>query len=385
MTEQKPRFTYDYVNCHLLVEMPSHVHEIPCTVFKAWFDRFLDSLDFDHTLMNANVFMNAEVKTEELSTIPDMAMSLIIGNPRRPLKEVLPVLIESGFSQDTNLLIMKLRKQILAKPEVLMVIVALIGETKPYHSPEHSSEAWNTLLKETPPRSFNSFLELQPVDLESTDPITIAGLLFNPRVSGPRLRAQRSKIIIQTWLGFQTVEIWVWVRGDSPINVNLVTGACTAHGRLYPDPHMDAVNAMINKGLRLVKDRLGSLCKEASPTYDIMTLQESPIIFPLAWDHIWNSLVAASGVTAHSRYLKWYGESIRGVKRMARPDSPTNEPSSSNSCSRTQPNVEVSNSSAQPGASNAQQDGKSKSKHMTKQRTDEGKGKGKSIIRCTDA
>ncbi|KAG2353231.1 hypothetical protein BDR07DRAFT_1383369 [Suillus spraguei] len=290
-TKQKPRFTYDYINCHLLIKMPSHVHEIPCTMFKAWFDRFLESLDFNCTLVDANVFMNAEVKMEELSTIPDMAMSLIIGNPRRPLKEVFPVLIESTFSQHTNLLIMKLRKQILAKPEVLM----------------------NTLLKEIPACSFNSFLKLQSVNSKSTDPITIAG---------------------HQWLGFQTVEIWVWVRGDSPINVNFVTRACMTCSRLYPDPCMDTINAMINKGLHLVKDHLGSLCKE--------------------WcQELWPTLIT------------WH-------------DCPTNEPPSSNSCSRTQPNVEVSNSSAKPGASNTQQDGKSKSRNRGKQRTDRGKGKGKS-------
>lgn len=207
------RFTYDYINCHLLVEMPTRIHEVPCTVFKTWFDRFLDSLDFDRTLIDTIVFMNAEVKTEELSTIPDMTLSVIVGNPHRPLKEAIPVLIETAFSQQTNPLMNKLRKQIRAKPEVLMVIATLIGETKPYHSPERSSTAWDTLLQETPARELSSFLDLQPLDSKPTDPITILG---------------------HQWLGLQTIDVWVWVRGDSPININLVTGPRTARGVSIP-------------------------------------------------------------------------------------------------------------------------------------------------------
>lgn len=215
------RFTYDYINCHLLVEMPTRIHEVPCTVFKTWFDRFLDSLDFDRTLIDTIVFMNAEVKTEELSTIPDMTLSVIVGNPHRPLKEAIPVLIETAFSQQTNPLMNKLRKQIRAKPEVLMVIATLIGETKPYHSPERSSTAWDTLLQETPARELSSFLDLQPLDSKPTDPITILG---------------------HQWLGLQTIDVWVWVRGDSPININLVTGPRTARGVSIPSLSRHSTN-----------------------------------------------------------------------------------------------------------------------------------------------
>ncbi|KAG1872006.1 hypothetical protein C8R48DRAFT_770374 [Suillus tomentosus] len=297
--------------------MPTHIHEVPCTIFKTWFDWFLDSLDFDHTLIDTIVFMNAEVKTEELSTIPDMTMSVIIGNPHRPLKEVIPVLIETAFSQQTNPLMNKIRKQICAKPEVLMVIATLIGETKPYYSPEHSSTAWDTLLQETPAHELSSFLDLQPLDSRPTDPITIAG---------------------HPWLGLQTIDVWVWVRGDSPININLVTGPRTAHGRLYPDPHMDTVNTIINQG-----------------------------------------------ITAHSRYLAWHAKSARGVKHIEHPDSHDNEPSFSNTRSHTDtgPNATVSNNSVQPGTSSAQNDdvqhnaGKSKSKLRGKHRGTKGKGKGK--------
>lgn len=154
--------------------MPSRIHEVPCTVFKMWCDSFLESLVFNCALVDAIVFMNAEVKTEELSTVLDMTMSLVVGNPRRPLKEVIPVIIESAFSQHTDPLMTKLQKQILAKPEVLMVIAALIKETKVYQSPQKLSTTWNTLLQETPARKLSPFLKLQSPDLKPTDPITIA-------------------------------------------------------------------------------------------------------------------------------------------------------------------------------------------------------------------
>lgn len=96
--------------------------------------------------MDAIVFMNTEVKTEELSTVLDMTMSLVVENPRRPLKEVIPVIIESAFSQHMDPLMTKLRKQILAKLEVLMIIAALIKETKVYQSSGKLSTTWNTLL-----------------------------------------------------------------------------------------------------------------------------------------------------------------------------------------------------------------------------------------------
>ncbi|KIK36030.1 hypothetical protein CY34DRAFT_16659 [Suillus luteus UH-Slu-Lm8-n1] len=119
-------------------------------------------------------------------------------------------------------------------------------------------------------------------------------------------------------------------------------------------------------------------------------LESSLITFPFAWDCMSHSLMAASGVTAHPRYLAWYAKSARGVKRPEHPDSPGpgNEPSSSNTHPRTNPDatVTVSGNSAQPSAAssahdNAQHDdGKSKSKSKSKaggKRSGKGKGRAK--------
>ncbi|KAG2142989.1 hypothetical protein DEU56DRAFT_754580 [Suillus clintonianus] len=346
--EDEAAVDYDYINCFLLVEMPSRIHEAPCTVLKSWFDTYLASLDFNRGLVDTQVFLNADIETDTLSTIPDLTMTFNAGPPRRPLKEVIPVLAETAWSQNTNPLITKPKKQITAKPEILMVFMALIRETTKYQSPVHSSFTWKTLCKGKSLHSLESFLAFQPADVKSTDPISVAD---------------------HTWLSLH------------PIDIKLVPGKRTARGRLFPDPHMSTVNGMINKGLTLIKQCLGSLCKEVNPQYDITQLLQSGIPFPFAWNRMWNAIDVASGVTAHKRYLQWYQKSSsRGTKRLERSDSPNNEASSSNTRARTIPDTVLS---AQPGAAVASGDGapsaeksQSKNKNRRSKRKSKGKGKG---------
>ncbi|KAG1739957.1 uncharacterized protein EDB91DRAFT_1248716 [Suillus paluster] len=78
-----------------------------------------------------------------LSTV--LTMTFNAGPPHRPLKEVIPVLTETTWSQDTGPLITKLKKLVNAKPEILMIFMALIRETTKYKSPEHSLTTWKML------------------------------------------------------------------------------------------------------------------------------------------------------------------------------------------------------------------------------------------------
>ncbi|KAG2351063.1 hypothetical protein BDR07DRAFT_1386591 [Suillus spraguei] len=296
--EQKPRLTYDYIKLTLLVEMPTCVHEVPCTVFKSWFDMFLDNLHFNSQLIDISVFLNAIIKTEHLSAIPNLVITFTAGARHKPIKEVIPVLAESVFTQGAADAVEKLWKEIIAKPKTPMVILAL-GEACKYKSPERSSITWKTLCHEKPAHSLKSFLALQKDVLMPEDPIVIAD---------------------HTWFSLASIEIWVWIRGDTPINISLQSGDHTAHGRLFPQPSMNTINKMIERGAQMMKDCLVTLCKQVDSDYNTAMLEASGVAFPIFWDRMWSSIEVAGGSTAHSHYLTWYQASTRGVKHLEHPD-----------------------------------------------------------------
>ncbi|KAG1855576.1 hypothetical protein F4604DRAFT_1685678 [Suillus subluteus] len=264
------RLTYDYIKLTLLVKMPTHIYEVPCTVFKSWFDIFLDSLYFNRQLIDISVFLNTFVKTEHLSVIPNLVVTFTAGSHCKPIKEVIPILAKSAFTQGAADAVEKIQKEIITKLETLMVILALIGKACKYESPEHSSIAWKALCHEKLAHSLKSFLALQKDGLMPEDPIVIADY---------------------TWFSLASVEIW----------------------RLFPQPSMNTVNKMIEGCVQMMKDCLVTLCKQVDPDYDTAMLEASSVTFPIFWDCMWSSIEVAGGSTAHSHYLTWYQAFARGV------------------------------------------------------------------------
>jgi hypothetical protein len=78
---------------------------------------------------------------------------------------------------------------------------------------------------------------------------------------------------------------------------------------------MDRVQTLLNKGFKLIKNSLVSFCKEIDPDADCTHLEQSDAALPPTWDHFLGGLANAAQITAHQRYITWYQDSFRGVKR----------------------------------------------------------------------
>lgn len=74
---------------------------------------------------------------------------------------------------------------------------------------------------------------------------------------------------------------------------------------------MDAVDAMIAKGMRMTRECLATVYQKVTPGSDITALGGSSIA--LYWDNLLDSLMFAVEETAYARYYSWYNSSTLGA------------------------------------------------------------------------
>lgn len=170
----------------LLVEQCSSVHEVPFQYLCQEFIGFM--YDFDRTRRALSTTLSLSYGLQP-TTIPDMSIRTVAITQGYHRK--VSVIGECAFAQDTNSVLRKIKNEIAANPEVLMVIMVLIDEHHPYRSPERMSEAWRMLRRETSARSPSSFHSLQRVKAWYHDkPVVVAG---------------------HTWCRIVSVRFHVWV------------------------------------------------------------------------------------------------------------------------------------------------------------------------------
>lgn len=78
---------------------------------------------------------------------------------------------------------------------------------------------------------------------------------------------------------------------------------------------MDAVDAMIRKGLTQIKESIVVYTKKLNPNEDTARLEATPLAWDFDWDICRQSIANAVERTAHSRFKKWFAKSFRGLKR----------------------------------------------------------------------
>lgn len=75
---------------------------------------------------------------------------------------------------------------------------------------------------------------------------------------------------------------------------------------LFPNQDMDAVDAMIKKGMVMIRDCIATVCQEAAPGSNITALQDSDITFRPNWDDLLIGLKLGVWDAAYHRYRSWY-------------------------------------------------------------------------------
>jgi hypothetical protein len=76
---------------------------------------------------------------------------------------------------------------------------------------------------------------------------------------------------------------------------------------------MDAVDAMIAKGMKMKRECLATVYQKVTPGSDITALGDSSVALALNWDSLLISLMFAVEETAYARYHSWYNSSTLGT------------------------------------------------------------------------
>ncbi|KAG2737630.1 hypothetical protein P692DRAFT_20761276, partial [Suillus brevipes Sb2] len=76
----------------------------------------------------------------------------------------------------------------------------------------------------------------------------------------------------------------IWVRGDEPMYVDVDNTELLARGTLFPNQDMDAVDAMIAKGMKMTRECLATVYQKVTPGSDITALGDSSVALSHNWD-----------------------------------------------------------------------------------------------------
>lgn len=311
------RLTYNHKERSLLVEMPSAIHEAPMAAIQCDFLDFFSALPFPESQINVNVLTGITSK----SSVPDLRISLQNIADRR-FSVIVVGLGETAFSQGMLPMYNKLKTAVQVNPSLLLVLAAVVDETRRYHAPRAGSPAWNTLLFEPTIRSQGDFIAGASLDPPALDrPVVIEG---------------------HTWSSVAMVRIKAWIRvgdvdaDDHTIDINTTDPNEVAEGvsfsplsfKLYlicstktffPTNSMDEVLSIIERGANMMRERLILLCQDIHPNMDVSPLRDPSIAFRFNLDRLRTKLVGAMGEIAYERYEDWYNRTPRprGTKRGA--------------------------------------------------------------------
>ncbi|KAG2359129.1 hypothetical protein BDR07DRAFT_1488639 [Suillus spraguei] len=276
----KPKLSYITEESTLIVEMPSAIHEAALVPLNDALICFFNSIDFDSSIVNVRVLCNTETSSIN-HTIPDLRVSLQ-GMMDTEKEVFVSVLGETTFSQHRRSVLKKFRNAIALNPGLLMAIMAEIQEINAYRSPTKKSCA-AAMLREKSPRSSNAFNAATGTLPALHNPVKVEG---------------------HTWCSIGSIAFKVWVRGMQPIDIDTTDRNLVACGTLYPVEDMGAAHAMIQKGVREIREQLIRLYQKYEPGIDADAMRAPPFI--LRNNKIVTAIAGSMSETAHRRYTAWY-------------------------------------------------------------------------------
>ncbi|KAF8839528.1 hypothetical protein BDN67DRAFT_1012251 [Paxillus ammoniavirescens] len=217
--------------------------------------------------------MGRQLDSDEFNGTPDMVLSLT-----RPESACVYIqcIWECSFSQPQDLLDRKLRNEIQAHPEVIMVLMVVIKEAGIYRGPAHGSTARNHFCNDE---------SLQSIDDSPADFQDPGQALSQPTVVGGH-----------TWCHIGSSEYYMWVKkGGEQIDISERDPEHTAHGL-----SMDAAEHMVNNGFQKIKDYIADMCGTMDPGTDV--LQTEAISIALNLNTCFICLRAAAKSISYGRY-----------------------------------------------------------------------------------
>ncbi|KAG2359107.1 hypothetical protein BDR07DRAFT_1520358 [Suillus spraguei] len=192
----------------------------------------------------------------------DFDSSIVNGMMDTEKEVFVSVLGETTFSQHRRSVLKKFRNAIALNPGLLMAIMAEIQEINAYRSPTKKSCA-AAMLREKSPRSSNAFNAATGTLPALHNPVKVEG---------------------HTWCSIGSIAFKVWT--------------------LYPVEDMGAAHAMIQKGVREIREQLIRLYQKYEPGIDADAMRAPPFI--LRNNKIVTAIAGSMSETAHRRYTAWY-------------------------------------------------------------------------------
>jgi hypothetical protein len=162
--------------------------------------------------------MNYPLQIIDKSVTPDIAISLTA--TQGPTEVVLvPLVGETALSEEWDHVFEKVESMIAEYPEAILASIVLVREARRYVCPGKKSTASKTLHN----RRAGDLNHLpQPLSLKS----------FINKRSTPRTFEQPVRIANHTWCHVQSVEYFLWIKGDDnkPIDMRNGKAENRAHG-----------------------------------------------------------------------------------------------------------------------------------------------------------
>lgn len=169
----------------------------------------LPGLAYPTSIVRLSVGLSCSIKTESFDGTPDLVISM--ASKKGPKKVRLPFIVECAFSQTQEHAFAKLKEEIDAHPDVIMVFLVVIKEDPSYHSPQDHSDAWERSRRDVDPLELDAFTTI------SND---ISEVFENPIV-----------IYGHTWCSIRSVDYYVWHQKDGvPIEIDSEDAEFCVHG-----------------------------------------------------------------------------------------------------------------------------------------------------------
>lgn len=207
------------------MEWPRATHEVPLTDLKEAMNPIVQKFPFDRRILRATFESNFTFKSSQtgFSATPDLSlilMSLKRKSSRCKDFQVLAI-VECAFSQNRKELESKIRKELAARPEMVLVIMILVNENEDYRCPEEGSLAWVKFSRDLECRDAPSFFHSDD-ESSTTDSATDSE---SDELGGS---GREESFILQPvviaehqWCNITSVEYCVWVKNDDdPIDID---------------------------------------------------------------------------------------------------------------------------------------------------------------------
>ncbi|KAG2143673.1 hypothetical protein DEU56DRAFT_910800 [Suillus clintonianus] len=322
----KPRLTYDY-NQHLLtIDMPTILHEAFFDDLKQSFTLAINNIPYNRRTIRPQIHMNYPLQVADKSMTPDMAISLTA--TQGPTEVVLiPFVGETALTEEWDHVFEKVESMIAEYPETILASIVLVREAKRYVCPADSSTASKTLHN----RGGN--------DLRGK-PAPLPLKTFINKRSTPRNFEQPVRIANHTWCHVQSVEYFMWLKGDKKKPIDMRNGKAEhrAHGTLVPGLHMEPVTQILDKAMEKFRDLFLEFQKKSDPTsaidHSVLKNFVNPP-FPIDWELSALGIMSAVDLTAHLRYVNWHAGRFRGKRNRDSSYEPSESEQDGNAKSRS--------------------------------------------------